>query len=396
MEPGGRPSQESGWHTPIGQYATSAHAGGTVAVNAGLNWVLIHGNFGLPRLGLSGNAVATSSGCFLSLLALYAAARKASELGSLLTLNFTKSDPATVKRLIGLGIPIAATYGSEAGFFSITALMAGSFGPAALAAHTAVDQLVRIVFQVVVGLSRAASIDVSRELALGRHEDARRIKNTALSCAAAVMSVVGVVYLTLPQPAPEPFLDSGSADSDGALTIATRLLTVTAFPQFFDCAQNIGAGLPQGLDDTRNGFRITLIGYWTVASPFPGSSPTRSASTPRESGSACSPAWRPQPYFCSAAARAPLSTHAGHHGAVAGPESVRVVRTSAAARPFTAWPRAAVRAIDARVEVRQGAACYAWGHLSESSRADEAERPCHKTCARTSLGHVQPEPGGKS
>ncbi|MFE5094265.1 MATE family efflux transporter [Streptomyces sp. NPDC056638] len=219
-----------------------AHAGGTVAVDAGLNWVLIHVNFGLPRLGLSGIGVATSSGCFLSFLALYAAARRDSALGSLLTLNFTKSDPATVKRLIGPGIPIAATYGSEAGFFSITALMAGSFEPAALAAHTAVDQLVRIVFQVAVGLSRAASINVSRQLALGRHEDARRIKNTALSCAAAVMSVVGVVYLTLPQLVLEPFLDSGSADSDRALTIATRLLTVTAFPQFFDCAQNIGAG----------------------------------------------------------------------------------------------------------------------------------------------------------
>ncbi|MFC9618699.1 MATE family efflux transporter [Streptomyces sp. NPDC056930] len=316
----------SGWHTPIGQYATSAHAGGTVAVDAGLNWVPIHGNFGLPRLGLSGNTVATSSGCFLSFLALYAAARRDSELGSLLTLNVTKSDPATVKRLIGLGIPLAATYGSEAGFFSITALMAGSFGPAALAAHTAVNQLVRIVFQVVVGLSRAASINVSRELALGRHEDARRIKSTALSCAAAVMSVVGVVHLTLPQPAPEPFLDSGSADSDGALTIATRLFTVTAFPQFFDCAQNIGAGLPQGLDDTRNGFRITLIGYWAVGLPaswlltHPLGLGTPGIRLGLLTGLATTAVLLLR--RCSGS----LSTHAGHHGAVAGPESVRVVR----------------------------------------------------------------------
>ncbi|MFI6727996.1 MATE family efflux transporter [Streptomyces atratus] len=239
----------------------------SIAVNAGLNWGLIHGSFGLPRLGLTGIGVATSSVYFLSFLALYAAARRDSELGSLLTLNFTKSDPATVKRLIGLGIPIAATYGSEAGFFSITALMAGSFGPAALAAHTAVNQLVYIVFQVAVGLSHAASINVSRELALGRHEDAGRIKNTALSCAAAVMSVVGAVYLTLPQLVLEPFLDSGSADSDRALTIATQLLVVTAFLQFFDCAQNIGVGLLRGLDDTRSGFRITLIGYWAVGLP---------------------------------------------------------------------------------------------------------------------------------
>ncbi|WP_326612612.1 MATE family efflux transporter [Streptomyces scopuliridis] len=236
----------------------------SIAVNAGLNWVLIHGTWGLPRLGLTGVGIATSSVYLLSFVALYVSAKRDSELAPLLTLNAAKADPATVRRLIGLGIPIAATYGSEAGFFSVTALMAGSFGPAALAAHTAVNQLVYIVFQVAVGLSHAASINVSRELALGRHDDARRIKNTALACAAAVMTVVGIGYLTLPRLVLAPFLDSGS---DQALTIATHLLIVTAFLQFFDCAQNIGVGLLRGLDDTRSGFRITLIGYWAVGLP---------------------------------------------------------------------------------------------------------------------------------
>ncbi|MFD5101207.1 MATE family efflux transporter [Streptomyces albidochromogenes] len=236
----------------------------SIAVNAGLNWVLIHGTWGLPKLGLTGIGVATSTVYLLSFVALYVSAKRDSELSPLLTLNAAKADPATVKRLVGLGVPIAATYGSEAGFFSVTALMAGAFGPAALAAHTAVNQLVYIVFQVAVGLSHAASINVSRELALGRTEDARRIKNTALACAAAVMAVVGVAYLSVPGLVLRPFLDSGS---DQALTIATQLLVVTAFLQFFDCAQNIGVGLLRGLDDTKSGFRITLIGYWAVGLP---------------------------------------------------------------------------------------------------------------------------------
>ncbi|WP_051819400.1 MATE family efflux transporter [Streptomyces sp. NRRL S-920] len=236
----------------------------SIAVNAGLNWVLIHGTWGLPKLGLTGIGVATSTVYLLSFLALYASAKRDAALAPLLTLNAAKADPAAVKRLIGLGVPIAATYGSEAGFFSVTALMAGAFGPAALAAHTAVNQLVYIVFQVAVGLSHAASINVSRELALGRVDDARRIKNTALACAAAVMAVVGIAYLTVPRLVLAPFMDSGS---DRALTIATHLLIVTAFLQFFDCAQNIGVGLLRGLDDTKSGFRITVIGYWAVGLP---------------------------------------------------------------------------------------------------------------------------------
>ncbi|AQU66000.1 MATE family efflux transporter [Streptomyces niveus] len=236
----------------------------SVAVNAGLNWVLIHGTFGLPELGLTGVGTATSTVYLLTFAALYLAAKKDSELAPLLSLNITKADPEVVKRLVGLGIPIAATYGSEAGFFSVTALMAGSFGPDALAAHTAVNQLVYIVFQVAVGLSHAASINVSRELALGDHGAARRIKNTALACAAAVMTLVGVLYVTVPRLVLAPFLDTGS---DQALGIATQLLVVTALLQFFDCAQNIGVGLLRGLDDTRGGFRITLIGYWAVGLP---------------------------------------------------------------------------------------------------------------------------------
>ncbi|GAA4983598.1 hypothetical protein GCM10023205_61820 [Yinghuangia aomiensis] len=175
-----------------------------------------------------------------------------------------KADRTAVRRLIGLGVPIAATYGSEAGFFSLTALLAGSFGPAALAAHTAVNQLVYIVFQVAVGLSHAASINVSREIALGNHARAQRLMRTALGCAALVMAVVGAAYVSVPRLVLAPFLD---ASSDDAVTVATHLLIVAAVLQFFDCTRNIGVGLLRGLDDTKTGFRATLIGYWAVDLP---------------------------------------------------------------------------------------------------------------------------------
>ncbi|MFJ3662525.1 MATE family efflux transporter [Streptomyces sp. NPDC090119] len=78
------------------------------------------------------------------------------------------------------------------------------------------------------------------------------------------MTAVGLVYLTLPRLVLAPILTNGSAR---AMTIAGQLLIVTAFLQFFDCAQNIGVGLLRGLDDTRSGFRITVIGYWAVGLP---------------------------------------------------------------------------------------------------------------------------------
>ncbi|MEV5320292.1 MATE family efflux transporter [Streptomyces sp. NPDC052687] len=236
----------------------------SIAVNAGLNWVFIHGTWFFPKLGLPGVGLATTSVYALSFLALYLSARRDPQLAPVLSLSIWKTRPATLRRLTALGTPIAATYGSEAGFFSVVALLVGSFGPAALAAHTAVNQLVYIVFQIAVGLSHAASIGVSRELALGNAAAARRLQHTALACAAAVMAVVGLVYLTVPKLVLAPFFESGEVR---AVDIATQLLLVAAVLQFFDCAQNIGVGLLRGLDDTKGGFRVTLVGYWLVGLP---------------------------------------------------------------------------------------------------------------------------------
>ncbi|MER5719045.1 MATE family efflux transporter [Streptomyces sp. NPDC002132] len=236
----------------------------SIAVNAGLNWAFVHGTWFFPELGLPGIGLSTSLVYALSCVALYLSARRDARLAPVLSLSIWRTRPATLRRLTGLGTPIAATYGSEAGFFFVVALFAGSFGTSALAAHTAVNQLVYIVFQAAVGLSHAASIGVSRELALHNPAAAQRLKTTALACAAAVMAVVGLVYMTVPGLVLAPFFDSG----DGrAVEIARQLLLVAAALQFFDCAQNIGVGLLRGLDDTKGGFRVTLVGYWLVGLP---------------------------------------------------------------------------------------------------------------------------------
>lgn len=256
----------------------------------------------MPRLGLTGVGVATSTVYLLSFLALYLSAKKDEELAPLLTPDITKADAATVKRLVGLGVPIAATYGSEAGFFSITALMAGSFGPDALAAHTAVNQLVYIVFQVAVGLSHAASINVSRELALGNHDDARRLKNTALACAAAVMAVVGLLYLTIPELILAPFLNSGSAQ---ALTIATHLLIVTTFLSSSTAPRTSASDSCAASTTPRAASTSPSSATGPSASPPPGSSPMPWTSMPSASGSASSPASPPLPSSSCAATPTP-------------------------------------------------------------------------------------------
>jgi MATE family multidrug resistance protein len=203
----------------------------------------------------------------LSFLALWLAVRRDARLAPMQSLRAWRAHRQTLRRLLVLGVPISATYGSEAGFFSVVALLVGSFGAAALAAHTAVNQLIYLVFQITVGLSHAASISVSREVARGRIPAASRISRTALLHGFAVMTVMGALYLAVPEVMLRPFLDPGDPGEQAAIALATHLLVVAAMLQYFDCTQNIGIGLLRGLDDTAGGFRLTVVGYWVVGLP---------------------------------------------------------------------------------------------------------------------------------
>jgi MATE family multidrug resistance protein len=148
--------------------------------------------------------------------------------------------------------------------FSVLALAMGTLGPAALAAHNVVYQLVYIVFQVAVGLSHGVSILVSRAVARDEFRRAQNLAWLVLRQAAVVAAVVGVLYVAAPDLVLRPFLTG----RDGAtIELAHSLLLIAVVLQFFDAAQNIGNGLLRGIKDTRAGFRLSLVGYWIVGLP---------------------------------------------------------------------------------------------------------------------------------
>jgi multidrug resistance protein, MATE family len=240
---------------------------GSILVNVGLNLALMTGIGFFPELGLVGIGISTTTVYSLSFLVFLAAVRRDVQLSPMLSLKGWQASPAALKKLARLGFPISATYGSEAGFFLVVALLIGSFSAAALAAHTVVNQIVYTVFMITVGLSHAGSILVSREVAMDGWAAAARVRRTTLLIGFAVMATLAIPYLWTPGTVLRLFLEPGQADSEAVLALATQLLAVAAVLQVFDCWQNIGVGLLRALEDTAGGFRMTLVGYWGVGLP---------------------------------------------------------------------------------------------------------------------------------
>ncbi|MFE2996205.1 MATE family efflux transporter [Nocardia sp. NPDC059246] len=237
---------------------------GSVVLNLVLALTFMHGWAGLPALGLTGVGVATSLVFLITYGVFWAMVRRDPKLGATLPVRIWPVHAATVWEELRLGTPIALTYGSEAGMFSVLALAMGSLGAAALAAHNVVYQIVYIVFQVAIGLSHGASILVSKAVARDEFAHARSVAWLALRCVAVVAGVTGVAYVLAPDWVLRPLL----ADSDSAtVALAHTLLLIAIVLQFFDAAQNIGVGLLRGLKDTKGGFRLSLVGYWGVGLP---------------------------------------------------------------------------------------------------------------------------------
>jgi len=237
---------------------------GSIGLNLVLALAFIHGWAGLPTLGLTGVGVATSLVFLITFGAFWAMVRRDEQLAPMLSIRPWPVRRATVVSELRLGTPIALTYGSEAGMFSVLALVMGTMGPAALAAHNVVYQVIYIVFQVAIGLSHGASILVSRAVARDEHEHARGLAWLALRYAGVVAVVTGAVYILAPQLVLRPFL---ATDDLATIDVARTLLLIGIVLQFFDAAQNIGTGLLRGLKQTGAGFRLSVIGYWGVGLP---------------------------------------------------------------------------------------------------------------------------------
>lgn len=237
---------------------------GSVALNLVLALAFIHGWAGIPAMGLTGVGIATSLVFLITFGVFWAMVRHDEQLGRTLPSTPWPVCWATVREELRLGTPIALTYGSEAGMFSVLALVMGSFGPAALAAHNVVYQIIYIVFQMAIGLSHGASILVSDAVSREEFARARALAWLALRMAAVIAIVTGVVYVLAPDIILAPFLDTTDTDT---IAIAHTLLLIGIVLQFFDAAQNIGTGLLRGLKETSAGFRLSLVGYWGVGLP---------------------------------------------------------------------------------------------------------------------------------
>lgn len=237
------------------------------AVANGLaNYVLIFGNWGAPKLGIEGAAIASILSQVVMLVGVVVYARVVLPHHALFQ-RLWRVDTQMLARVFRLGWPIGLTALAETGLFAASAVMMGWLGTVPLAAHGIAVQLAAITFMVHMGLSNVATIRAGN--AYGRHDPEQMGRGafmvTVMSLVFAVATVV--LFVAMPEQLLGVFIEADDPRRGEILVIGVGLLVVAALFQLVDGAQVIALGLLRGAQDTTAPMIFAAVSYWGVGIP---------------------------------------------------------------------------------------------------------------------------------
>jgi len=236
-----------------------------VILNIILDYALIFGKLGLPRLELFGAGLASAivnTAMFLGLLGISVGAypfRRYAMLG-----RFWRPDWARFGQIMRLGTPIGATLLLEVGLFSASTLLMGLIGTTELAGHAIALQLAAVTFMVPLGIGHAATVRVGQHMGAGRLLDLPRAGWAALVLSVCFMSMTATLFWLAPEFLISLFLGADAPGRAAVLALGTGYLFVAAVFQLVDGAQVVGVACLRGISDTKIPMFFAAFGYWGV------------------------------------------------------------------------------------------------------------------------------------
>jgi MATE family multidrug resistance protein len=240
----------------------------TTFLNAFLNYLLIYGNWGFPRLELVGAGVASSishAAGFFSLV-LYINWEKTARRFRLFE-RFFRPDWARFKEVVRLGWPISVTIGFEAMLFNAAVFLMGRIGVNEMAAYQVALNVAAVAFMLPLGLSMAGSVRVGLMAGAKDRPGVRRAAAMAVACSVGAIMIVAVPVMLWPIEISGFYLEAGDPDNAAVLALVASFLPIAAAFALFDATQVAAAQALRGLKDVRVPMIITGFSYWVIGFP---------------------------------------------------------------------------------------------------------------------------------
>lgn len=242
-------------------------------VNVTLNYLLIFGSFGFPKMGIVGAAVGTLASRVIMVAFIWFLLKRKKKFESYVThFNFKKIEKKVMRKIISLGFPSALQMFFEVAIFTGAVWLSGVLGKNSQAANQIALNLSSMTFMVGMGLSVAAMVRVGNQKGLRNHRELKRIAESIFFLTFILEVVFAAIFLLGRHWFPTIYLDvddiANQADNMEVIIIAAKLLLVAAFFQISDGLQVVVLGALRGLQDVRIPTLITFVAYWLIGFPI--------------------------------------------------------------------------------------------------------------------------------
>ncbi len=242
-------------------------------MNVTINYLLIFGSFGFPKLGIVGAAIGTLASRFIMVGYIWFLLNRKEKFQPYVTgFNFRKIERAVIKKIMGLGFPSALQMFFEVAIFTAAIWLSGVLGKNAQAANQIALNLSSMTFMVGMGLGVAAMVRVGNQKGLQNFKELKRIAESIFFLTLLLEIIFATLFLLGRHWLPTIYLDIddvvNQVDNTEVIIIAAKLLLIAAFFQISDGIQVVVLGALRGLQDVRIPTFITFIAYWLVGFPI--------------------------------------------------------------------------------------------------------------------------------
>ena len=242
-------------------------------INVVINYLLIFGSFGFPKLGIIGAGVGTLISRVIMVIFLWIIFTKNKRFKLYVTeIKFKITNIKIFKKITDIGLPSAFQMLFEVGIFTAAIWMSGVLGKNYQAANQIAFNLSAMTFMVGIGLGVAATIRVGNQKGLFDFVALRKIAFSIFLLTVLIEIIFALMFFILKDWLPTLYLDteniSKTIENGEVILIASKLLLIVALFQIFDGLQVVILGALRGLQDVKIPTLITFIAYWLIGFPI--------------------------------------------------------------------------------------------------------------------------------
>jgi putative MATE family efflux protein len=236
----------------------------TLVVNVGINYVLIYGNFGMPRLGVRGAAVGTFVARILELgILVYFLLFRDKKL-NLFKTNFLKRDRLLAADYTKVAVPVILSQVLWAVSVPMQTAILGHLSPDAIAANSVATTFYQYLKVIVVAMSSASAVVIGMAIGKGNMKEIKAQTRTLQVIDVVIGVILGLGLLALKNP-----LLSLYNLSNTAMNLSDQLIVVMSIIMVgMSYQMPVSMGVIRGGGDARFVMIMNMVSTWAIVIPL--------------------------------------------------------------------------------------------------------------------------------